>query len=96
MSIFMALYGANILTIAWGYPSEILSPDVTTIPNIIGWIATSIVTSVPPLVVGAMPNGNAYPLFIFFGVYGVIAYVVLHFRMNESKGKSYEEIIDTF
>ena len=89
MSIFMALYGGNILTIAWGYPSEILTPKVTMIPNIIGWIATSLVTSVPPLVVGAMPNGNAYPLFIFFAVYGLFAYVILHFYMIESKGKTY-------
>jgi len=52
------------------------------VPNIIGWIATSLVTSVPPLVVGAMPNGNAYPLFIFFAAYGLFAYVLLHFYMK--------------
>jgi len=59
------------------------------IPNIIGWIATAMVTSIPPLVVGAMPNGNAYPLFIFFGVYGFLSYFPLQFFMVESKDKSY-------
>lgn len=96
MVIFMALYGGNILTIGWGYPSEILTPKVTMIPNIIGWTATAMVTSIPPLVVGVMPNGNAYPLFIFFGAYGIFAYVVLHFFMVESKGRTYEQIIDSF
>jgi len=59
------------------------------IPNIIGWIATAMVTTIPPLVVGAMPNGNAYPLFIFFGVYGFSSYFPLQFFMVESKDKSY-------
>jgi hypothetical protein len=54
------------------------------------------VTSIPPLVVGAMPHGNAYPLFLFFGVYGFLSYVPLQFFMVESKDKTYEEIIDGF
>jgi tellurite resistance protein TehA-like permease len=66
------------------------------VPNIIGWISMSFVTSVPPLVVGAMPNGNAYPLFIFFAAYGLFAYVLLQFYMRESKDKTYEQIIDSF
>ncbi len=36
----------------------------------LGWIATCIVVSVLSIIVGAMPDHNAYPLF-FFGIWGV-------------------------
>jgi hypothetical protein len=66
------------------------------IPNIIGWVCVAIVTSVPPLVVGAMPENNAYPLFFFFGAYGIFAYIILHLWMKESKGLTYEQVIASF
>ncbi len=78
----MALNGACILTMGWSYPSEVLSPDVTMIPNILGWIGLSIVTSVPPLIVGIMPENNAYPLFFFFGGYGIFAVIILFIYMK--------------
>lgn len=56
-----------MLSIAWSYPLEVIPPHNTMIPNILNWIGLSIVTIVPPLVVGAMPNNNAYQLFILFG-----------------------------
>jgi hypothetical protein len=43
-----------------------------------GWAALSLVTSVPPLVVGAMKNHNAYPLFYAFGTYGFFAFFGLY------------------
>lgn len=66
------------------------------IPNIIGWICISIVTSIPPLVVGLMPDNNAYPLFLFFGGYGIFALFILKIWMKESKGLTYEQIIESF
>lgn len=96
MTIFMALYGGNILSITWGYPSEILTPKATMIPNILGWVATAMVTSIPPLVVGAMPHGNAWPLFVFFGIFGFLSYIPMQFFMVESKDRTYEQIIDSF
>jgi hypothetical protein len=52
------------------------------IPNITGWVCLTIVTMIPPLVVGAMPDNNAYPLFIFFGYYGIAAYILLEKYMK--------------
>jgi hypothetical protein len=63
------------------------------IPNICGWLCTSIVISVPPIVQAAMPDHSTYPLFFFFGVYGGFGFVVLYIWMVESKGKTYKEIL---
>ena len=52
------------------------------IPNILGWVGLAIVTTIPPLIVGAMPGNNAYPLFIFFGYYGIVAYILLQIYMK--------------
>jgi len=90
MSIYMALYGGSFLPISWSYPSEIMTADQSLVPNILGWIATAIVTSVPPIVVGIMPNHNAWPLFVFFGFYGVFGLLVLIWKMVESKNRTYE------
>jgi len=67
-----------------------MAAEQSLFPNIMGWIATSIVTSVPPIIVGIMPNNNAYPLFLFFGVYSIFGLVVLAMKMVESKGRTYE------
>lgn len=92
----MALNGGTIYTVGFSYPSEVLAPKLAFLPNILGLIGLTIVTSVPPLVVGAMPGNNAYPLFIFFGCYGIFAFVILILYMKESKGLTYKQIIESF
>ncbi len=82
MSIYMALYGGNILTVCYSYPSEVMAPHMAVYPNIMNWIALTLVTSVPPIIVGAMPDNNAYPLFFFFGGFGIIATIVIFIFMR--------------
>jgi hypothetical protein len=55
-----------------------------------GWIATSIVVSCPPIIKAAMPDGNTYPIFLFFGIYGIFGTIVLYKWLVETKGKTYE------
>jgi hypothetical protein len=86
----MATYGISFLPTAWSYPSDILAPEQTLIPNVVGWIATTIVTTIPPIVVGAMPGHNAYPLFFFFSAYCIFGLVIIVWKMVESKGRTYE------
>lgn len=82
MSIYMFLNGGAVLTAAYSYPSEILAPEVAFIPNTLGWLALAIVTSVPPIIVGLMPENNAYPLFLFFGGYGIFTSIILVLYMK--------------
>jgi hypothetical protein len=82
MSAYMFLNGGAVLTSAYSYPSEILAPEVAFIPNTLGWLGLAIVTSVPPIVVGVMPENNAYHLFLFFGGYGIFASIILLIYMR--------------
>lgn len=93
MCIYMLLYGATCLPVAWSVPSEIIPADEAIYANIPGWIATSVVVTCPPIISAAMPNGNSYPLFFFFGAYGIFASIVLYKWLVETKGKTYEQII---
>jgi MFS family permease len=92
----MTIYGATFLPVSWSYPSEIIPAESAVYANIFGWIATTIVVSVPPIVTGAMPNHNAYPLFFFFGFYGIFGTIYIYMKLVESKGRTYEEIVKEY
>ena len=96
MAIYMIIYGASFLPVSWSYPSEIIPAEQAVFANTFGWIATSIVVSVPPIIVGIMPGNNAYPLFFFFGAYSTFGSLALYFKMVESKGRTYEEIVKEY
>ncbi len=60
----MLLYGAS-----WSYPSEKTPGEQAVFANTLGWIATCIVVSVLPIIVGAMPDHNAYFFFEIWGAF---------------------------
>ena len=79
MSIFMAIYGVAFISPIWAYPSEVI-PAAQQLPaNILHWLSLSFSMLIPPLVSSFMPGNNPWPVFVFFGVYGVIGLV--HVRM---------------
>ncbi len=96
MCAFMALYGSTFLPIAWAVPSEIIPPHEAVYANVPGWLATSLTITVPPIIKEAMPDNNTYPLFFFFGGYGIFGSMMLYLFLVETKGKTYEEIVKEF
>ena len=78
MSIFMLVFGGSFINQNWAYPAEVVPAREATIPNIIHWFTMSTSNLIPPLISGAMPNNNPYPIFIFFGIYCFIGF--LHVR----------------
>lgn len=52
----MFVFGGILLSAVWSYPSEILAPEQSLIPNIMHWIALSLSTLAPSLVMSIMPN----------------------------------------
>lgn len=96
MSLFMLGYGGSFLPAAWSYPSEVVCAAKSVYQNVLGWIATSIVTSVPPIIAAAMPGNNVYPLFFFFGAYGIFGFTYIYLKLIESKGRTYEKIISLY
>lgn len=96
MCVYMLFFGSTFFPVSWSVPSEIIPPEEAVYANVPGWIATSIVVSCPPIVKAAMPDGNVYPIFLFFGVYGIFGTIVLYKWLVETKGKTYEQIIKEF
>lgn len=89
MILFMMIYGGSFISPVWSYPSEIIPASKALIPNIIHWLGLSITTLIPPLVTGAMPHNNPYPVFIVLGVYGLLSFIHVFRDLKESDGKTY-------
>jgi len=92
----MVVYGGSFISPIWAYPSEILPASQNMLPNIFHWIALALSTLIPPIVSKAMPNNNPYPVFIFFGLYGLLSLIHIFRYLRESDGLSYNEIIKSF
>lgn len=89
MCFFMAIYGAGFLSPIWSYPSEIIPASQALPSNILHWVTLALCLLVPPLVSG-FNNNNPYPVFIFFGIYGIIGFAHVRAVLRESNGLTYK------
>jgi hypothetical protein len=95
MCIFMAVYGLGFLSPIWAYPSEVIPASESLPSNILHWVTLAICLLIPPLVKG-FNNGNPYPVFIFFGIYGLIGFIHVRSVIRESNGLTFKEIVKSF
>lgn len=96
MCFYMAVYGVAFISPIWAYPSEVIPASQQLPANILHWLSLSFSMLVPPLVSSFMPRSNPYPVFIFFGVYGIIGFIHVRSTLRESNNRTYKEIIDSF
>ena len=82
MCLYMAVYGAAFISPVWAYPSEIIPASESLLPNIMHWVALAISTLIPPLVTAALPHNNSYPVFFFFGIYGIVGFMHVKFKLR--------------
>jgi len=92
----MVIYGGSFIAPIWAYPSEIVPASQSLMPNIFHWIALALSTLIPPLVMKVMPDNNPYPVFLFFGIYGLLSLIPVVRYLRESDGLTYKEIIKSF
>ena len=96
MCVYMAVYGVGFISPIWAYPSEVI-PAAQQLPaNILHWITASFTMLIPPLVASFMPRNNPYPVFIFFGIYGLIGFAHVRSTLRESNGLTYKQIVQSF
>ena len=96
MCVYMAVYGVGFISPIWAYPSEVI-PAAQQLPaNILHWITTAFTMLIPPLVASFMPRNNPYPVFIFFGIYGLIGFAHVRSTLRESNGLTYKQIVQSF
>ena len=95
MVLYMIFFGLIFSPVSFSYPAEIIPAAQNTLATTFTWIALAVTTLIPPVVMEKM-NGNAYPLFLFFGVYTTLSFFYMLAGLVESKGKKYKEIIEKF
>jgi hypothetical protein len=55
--------------ITWYYPFECTRPVYGKYAAFFSWFGMGCLIIIPPYITQAMPNGESYPTFLFFGVY---------------------------
>lgn len=55
----------------------------------------ALTTVIPPIIIHQM-NGNAWTVFMFFGVYITLSLVYMYRSLVETKNKKYQEFIQEF
>jgi hypothetical protein len=96
MCLFMIPYGGAFNSPIWAYPSEIVPASQMLGPSLTHWAALALSTLIPPLVMGAMPNNNPYPIFFFYGTVTIFGFIHMYRSLRESDGYTYDQIIKSF
>lgn len=92
---YMFIFSLMVTPLNYAYPAEITPAPKVTIANIFNMSAMTISLLLPPIVIEAM-NGDAYPVFLFFGIYITVSLIYMYNSLVESKGLKYEDIIKAF
>lgn len=95
MCMYMAIYGLGFLSPIWSYPSEVIPAGRAMPANILQWATLAICLLIPPLISG-LNNGNPFPVFFFFGIYGLLGFIHVRSTIRESNGLTYKQLIQSF
>lgn len=68
MVVYMIFFGLLFAPVSWSYPSEIVPASQSAIAVVFTWVALAFTTIIPPIIMQEM-NQDAYPIFLFFGIY---------------------------
>lgn len=75
--------------IIWLYVPEFVEPHVLPWATLSNWVVGSILSTIFPIVVDALPNRNAGPFFIGLLVLNVISIIIIKMFAVETKDKTY-------
>jgi hypothetical protein len=87
LTIYMVIYGISLGPVVWLYVPEIIPAKVVPYATAMNWIGCSICIILTPIIINAN-DGNAYPVFFFFGGITLFFFIVNIFLMVETKNLS--------
>jgi hypothetical protein len=61
--------GGGVNSIVYSFPSELVAASQGKYSSAVSWMASAMVSLIPPFVVSATPDNLAYPMFFFFALY---------------------------
>jgi MFS family permease len=76
MTLFMIPNGIGLSSVAWSYPSELVPASQGKYSSFLNWTCSTMVAMVPPYIVKSTPNEGAYPVFLFFAFYLIVAFLI--------------------
>lgn len=91
--VYISFFAASFAPVMWVIISEIYPNRIKSVAmsfsTAVSWLCTFLTVYFAPVIQGAL--GLQY-LFAIFGVFSIIAFVFVKFRIPETKGKSLEQI----
>lgn len=69
MILYMMPTASCLQSVTWFYPFECTGPLYGKYASLLSWFGTACLLIIPPFITEAMPKGQSYPIFAFFGVY---------------------------
>jgi len=88
LSVFMGVLGLTLAPVIWLYFPEIIAPK--QMPFIVGtvWLFAALVTLLFPIIRDDILGGNPGTMFLFFGLWCCISFLINAKFMVETKGKT--------
>ena len=75
MTAFMMPNGVGLSSVAWSYPSELVPASQGKYSSFVNWMCATMVAMIPPYLI-QVSGGSAYPIFFFFALYLMVAFVI--------------------
>ena len=97
--LFIVLFEFSVGPILWLYMAEICQDKAIGLACSLNWLIGLIISfAIPPIIaaIKTPENDNVGYIFIFFGVVTACGLVFIYFFMYETKGKTQQEIQQTF
>jgi hypothetical protein len=93
--IYMIIYGISIGPSVWLYVPEIIPAKIVPLATMMNWFGCSLCVIFTPIAIAAN-DGNAYPVFFFYGGITTLFFIINVFLMEETKGLTVEQIAKKF
>jgi len=87
MTLFMVPCGAGLTSVIWSYPSELVGPANGKYSSLLSWTGAALVTIIPPYIVQAVSDNNAFPIFFFFASYLCVASLINFYLLEDPSKK---------
>jgi hypothetical protein len=93
--IYNIVYGISLGPVVWLYVPEIIPAKIVPLATMMNWLGCSISVIFTPIAIKAN-DGNAFPVFFFFGGITLLFFIFNATAMIETRGLSARQIAKKF
>lgn len=93
--LYNLVYGISLGPVVWLYVPEIIPAKIVPLATMMNWLGCSISVIFTPIAINAN-DGNAFPVFFFFGGITLLFFIFNASAMIETRGLSTSQIAKRF